>query len=146
MVSTVPPTAGAGLGQLRFIPGCTALIASSSSVKCAALIGVLAGRVSPAVASVKTSENVALTDRASLRVTVQVVAAPLQAPPQPFKRPRAPGAAVRVTTVPLAKLAEHVAAQLRPAGLLVTAPAAEPRTVRFSATASPGVVAVASVE
>src|SRR5256885_2239736 len=114
LARTVPPTAGAGLGQLRLVPGCTALIPSRSSVKCAALIGVSAGSVSPAVASVKSVENVAVTDRASLRVTAQVVAAPLQAPPQPLKRALAPGAAVRVTTVPPAKFAEQVAAQLSP--------------------------------
>src|SRR5262245_23493472 len=109
-------------------------------------MGVLGGKVSPAVASVKVIEKVAVTARMSLMVTVHVVGVPLQAPPQLLKRLRVPGAAVRVTTVPPAKFAEQLEEQLRPAGLLVTAPAAEPRTVRLSATGSPGVVTVASLE
>jgi hypothetical protein len=97
---------------------------------------------------VKIIENVAVTDRTSLKVTLQTVAAPLQAPPQPLKRALAPGAAVKVTMVPLVKVVEQLAAQLIPAGLLVTVPAAEPRTVTLSAigTGIAGVVAVASFE
>src|SRR3989442_1242225 len=123
---TVPPTAGAGAGQLRFVPGWAELIASRSSVKCAALIGAPFGNRSEAVASVKIIANVAVTDRASFRVTVQVVAVPVQAPLQLLKRALASGAAVSVTSVPDVKLAAQLDAQLRPLGLLVTVPAAAP--------------------
>src|SRR5438034_2183381 len=147
MASTAPPAAGVGPGQLRFVPGCTALIASSSSVKCSAVTGVASGKRSDEVASVKITENVAATDRASFSVTVHSDA-PLHAPLQPLKRAWEPGAAVSVTTVPEVKLAEQVDAQLMPAGLLVTAPAAEPLTVTLSvnATGGAGVAVVTSFE
>src|SRR5207253_2271241 len=63
--------------------------------------------------------NVAVTDLAAVIVTEQVPV-PTQAPLQPAKVEPAAAAAVRVTTVPLRKLAEHVVPQLMPAGLLVT--------------------------
>src|SRR2546427_8614448 len=131
MAATVPPTAGAGpvLGQLRFVPGCAALIAWRSSVKWTALIGVPAGNRSSDVASVKTIENVPVTERLSVIVSVHVVAVPLQAPPQPLNRAWVPGTTVSVTIAPTLKLAEQLAPQVIPAGLLVTAPAAEPRAV-----------------
>jgi hypothetical protein len=47
---------------------------------------------------------------------------PLQAPPQPVKTKPDAGVGVRVTCVPLLKLALQVAPQLMPAGELVTAP------------------------
>ena len=50
--------------------------------------------------------NVAVTDLATLIVTVQAPD-PLHAPPQPAKDAVASGVAVRSTTVPLSKLAEH---------------------------------------
>src|SRR5207249_886663 len=66
-------------------------------------------------------------------VTVQA-AVPVQPPPlQPVKVEPAAGLAVRVTAVPLAKLAEHVAPQLIPAGLLATVPAPAPAGVTVSA-------------
>src|SRR5207302_1138339 len=68
------------------------------------------------------SVNVAVTVVAALRVMVQGPV-PAQPPPvQPVKEEPAAGAAVRVTAVPLGKLAEQVAPQLMPAGLLVTVP------------------------
>jgi hypothetical protein len=72
--------------------------------------------------------NVAVTALAAFMVTEQP-AEPEQAPLQPAKvEPRA-GVAVRVTTVPLAKLAEHVVPQLMAVGELVTAPPPVPAFV-----------------
>src|SRR5437016_2584324 len=66
--------------------------------------------------------KVAVTVVAAMRVTVQVPV-PEQPPPlQPVKVEPAAGVALRVITVPLAKLAMHVAPQLIPAGALVTVP------------------------
>ena len=75
----------------------------------------------------------AVTDCAWLIETVQVVAVPVQAPDQLVKVEPAAGAAVRVTDVPLLKLAEHVLPQLIPAGLLVTVPVPVPARVRVRA-------------
>src|SRR5439155_123308 len=70
--------------------------------------------------------KVAVTVVAALSVTVQVPV-PEQPPPlQPLKIEPAAGAAVRVTGVPLANAAEHVAPQESPAGLLVTVPVPAP--------------------
>ena len=77
---------------------------------------------------------------------MQVVAVPVQAPLQLLKRALAPGAAVSVTSVPDVKLAAQLDAQLRPLGLLVTVPAADPLTATLRATAAGKVVAVASPE
>ena len=103
-------------------------------MKWTALIGVPAGNRSPDVASVKTMENVPVTDRASFIVTVHVVAVPLHAPSHPLNRAWVPGIAVSVTIVPTLKLAEQLAPQMIPAGSLVTAPAAEPRAVTVNVT------------
>jgi len=63
---------------------------------------------------------------AALSVTVQVPA-PEQPPPlQPEKVDPAAGVAVKVTALPLANGAEHVAPQAMPAGLLVTVPLPAP--------------------
>jgi len=45
--------------------------------------------------------KLAVTDRAALMVTVQVVPETVSQPLQPLKTERKPGVAVRVTTVPL---------------------------------------------
>src|SRR4029453_5565357 len=73
--------------------------------------------------SVKASRaKVAVTVVAALSVTVQVPV-PEQPPPlQPVKLEPAVGVAVKVTAVPLAYAAEHVAPQEIPAGLLVLLP------------------------
>jgi len=72
--------------------------------------------------------NVAVTAWAALMVT-EHVPVPVQAPDQLAKVEPVPAAAVSVTTVPLAKLALHVAPQLIPAGLLVTVPVPVPAFV-----------------
>ena len=73
--------------------------------------------------------KVAVTAFAAVILTVQVVAVPVQAPDHPENAELADAAAVRVTEVPLLKLALHVLAQLTPAGLLVTVPAPVPASV-----------------
>jgi hypothetical protein len=67
----------------------------------------------------------ALTDFAASMVTLHT-AVPVQAPLQPAKVEPESGAAVRLTTVPLVKLAEHVVPQAIPAGELVTVPVPVP--------------------
>src|SRR2546422_6694706 len=62
------------------------------------------------------SVNVAVTVVAALRVTMQVPVPEQPAPLQPLKIAPAAGAAVSVTAVPPAKVAEQVAPQLIPAG------------------------------
>src|SRR2546425_6932196 len=79
--------------------------------------------------------NVAVTRVAPARVTVQA-AVPEQLPPlQPANTEPPSGIAVSVTTAPLTKLAEQIAPQLTPAGVLVTVPAPAPagETVRTKA-------------
>jgi hypothetical protein len=82
--------------------------------------------------SVKLCANVAATVVAALSVTVQVPV-PVQPPPlQPVKTEPAAGVAVRVSAVPLANEAAHVAPHERPAGELVTAPVPGPNLVTVS--------------
>ena len=59
---------------------------------------------------------------------------PEQAPPQPVNTEPAAGVAARLTSVPAAKLAEQVAPQLMPAGLLATVPLPVPPRVTPSVT------------
>src|SRR5437867_1164460 len=81
--------------------------------------------------SAKVGVNVAVTAEAVVRVTVQGPV-PVQVPLQPVKTDPVAGVAVRVTTVPLTKLAAQVAPQSTPVGVLVTVPAPAPalETVR----------------
>src|SRR5207249_2833101 len=66
--------------------------------------------------------NVAVTTVVAVMVTVQVLV-PEQPPPlQPLNTDPLAGTAVKVTCVPLANEALHVAPQSMPAGLLLTAP------------------------
>jgi hypothetical protein len=77
--------------------------------------------------------NVAVTDCAALIVT-EHVPVPEQPPPDhPAKLDPDAGDAVNVTTVPLLKVAEHVAPQLIPEGLEVTVPLPAPAGVTVSA-------------
>ncbi len=75
--------------------------------------------------------NVAVTVKAEFTATVQVPV-PVQAPPQPVKTDPALARAVRSTLVPEVKVAEQVAPQLIPAGLLVTVPEPAPCGVTVS--------------
>jgi hypothetical protein len=71
--------------------------------------------------------NVAVTVSDVLSVTVHVPVPGHPATPlQPANVDPFPAVAVSTTTVPLVKLAEHVAGQLIPAGLLVTVPVPVP--------------------
>lgn len=91
------------------------------------------------------SPKVAVTARAAVIDTVQLVAVPVQPPDQPVKVEPAAAAAVSVTEVPPAKLAEQTVdvavfveageAQLTPAGEEVTVPLAV-ETVRLAVTLS----------
>src|SRR5207247_10010743 len=73
--------------------------------------------------------KVAVTEVAAFTVTMQVLV-PEQPPPlQPVKVELASGVAVKVTAVPLANGAAHVAPQAMPAGLLATVPAPAPALV-----------------
>ena len=56
-------------------------------------------------------------------VSVQVLALPLHAPPQPLKIQPLAGVSLKVTTVPKSKVAAQVVGQLTPLGELVTVPA-----------------------
>src|SRR2546425_3596454 len=83
----------------------------------------------PALVSVRVKDctaNVGVTEVAAFSVTMQVPV-PEQPPPlQPEKVELASGVAVRVTAVPLANGAEHVAPQEMPAGGLVMVPVPGP--------------------
>ena len=72
-----------------------------------------------------------MTDEAAVRFTVHVPV-PVQAPDHPAKVEPALGAAVKVTEVPLEKLALHAVPQLIPEGLLVTVPAPVPASATVS--------------
>jgi len=76
--------------------------------------------------------KVAVTALAAVMVTLQVPV-PEQAPLQPAKVEPAAAVAVRVTGVPLAKLALQVLGQLMPLGLLLTEPDPVPVSVTLSA-------------
>jgi hypothetical protein len=67
----------------------------------------------------------ALTDFAASMVTLHAPV-PLQAPPQPANVELEPGAAVKLTTVPLAKSAEQLEPQAIPGGELATVPVPVP--------------------
>src|SRR2546425_9270469 len=81
----------------------------------------------PALETVSTRAGVkvAVTVVAAESVTVQAPV-PEQPPLQPVKVEPAAGTAVSVTAVPFVKLAEQVAPQVIPAGLLVTVPVPAP--------------------
>ena len=69
--------------------------------------------------------NVAVTDVSAVSVRLHVPVS-VQAPDHPVNVEPVLGVAVRVTDVPLAKLALQVAPQLMPDGLLVTVPVPVP--------------------
>ena len=77
--------------------------------------------------------NVAVTERAAVIDTVQLVAVPLQEPPQPPNVEPLAAAAMSVTDVPLLKFALQVLPQLMPDGDDVTVPLPLPLLVSESA-------------
>jgi hypothetical protein len=90
--------------------------------------------------------NVAVTERLMLIVSVHVPV-PEQPPVQPANVWPGAGVAVRITTEPLAKLAEQVDPQSIPAGVLVTTPLPLPALETSSVRCSPDdVVNVAVTE
>jgi hypothetical protein len=68
------------------------------------------------------SEKVADTLSVKYMASVQVLALPLHAPPQPLKNQPLAGVSVKVTSVPESKAALQVVGQLTPLGELVTVP------------------------
>ena len=76
--------------------------------------------------------NVAVTDPAAFMATAQVPVPEHPEPDQPANVDPPDAAAVRVTTVPLLKLAEHVEGQVIPAGDDVTVPLPVPFSVTVS--------------
>ena len=77
--------------------------------------------------------KVAVTVVAAESVTTQVPVPEHPPPAQPMKVEPAAAVAVRVTAVPLVKLAEQVAPQLIPTGELVTVPLPVPAGVTVRA-------------
>ena len=90
------------------------------------------------------SWKVALTKLAALIVTMQPPL-PEQPPLHPVKPEPASGVMVKVTTVPLANEAEHVAPQEMPAGELVMVPVPVPDLPTVSVKDCPAKVAVTEV-
>src|SRR4029453_15927255 len=86
---------------------------------------------------------VAVTVVAALSVMVQVAGQLL--PTQPVKVEPGAGTAVKVTAVPLANAAEHVAPHVIPAGLLVTVPVPPPVLATVSVKLCTAKVAVTVV-
>jgi hypothetical protein len=76
--------------------------------------------------------NVAVTAFAAVMVTTHA-AVPVHAPLQPANTEPSDALCVRVTCVPLAKLAEHAVGQVIPAGALLTVPAPVPASVTVNA-------------
>ncbi len=81
--------------------------------------------------------KVAVTELAALNMMLQV-AFPVHPPLQLEKTSLVAGVALSVTCVFCGKLAEHVAGQLIPAGLLVTVPVPVPAMVTDMVTFEPG--------
>lgn len=79
--------------------------------------------------------KLAVTCWLALSVTLQVGLLPLQPPDHPVKEEFVAADSVRVTWVPLAKLALQVGAQPIPAGVLATVPVPVPATLTVSTTA-----------
>jgi hypothetical protein len=100
---------------------------------CTAFMTVVPATSGLSVKLVVTVANPAVTDAAAVTVTAQVLVVPLQPLPlHPVKVEPAAGVAVRVTTVPVVKGAEHVAPHVMPAGALETVPDPEPLLLTVS--------------
>src|SRR5437667_6387822 len=119
-------------------------VALAATVRVPEIVAPAVGVMMEAAGGVM-SVNVAVTVVAAESVTVQAPV-PEQPPPlQPLKVEPAAGAAVRVTAVPLAKLAAQVAPQVIPAGELVTVPLPVPALLTMSAKLGRAKVAVTVV-
>jgi hypothetical protein len=88
--------------------------------------------------------NVAVTALAALMVTLQLPV-PVQAPLQPAKVDPVAAVSVKVTTVPLVKLALQVLGQVMPAGLLLTEPVPVPPKVTERVSAAGAVTVTVTV-
>jgi hypothetical protein len=92
-------------------------------------------RISVSTGALWVVLKLAVTCWLALSVNVQVGLLPLQPPVHPTKDEFAPAVAVSVTSVPLAKLALQVGAQLIPEGVLATVPVPAPTRLTVSTTA-----------
>lgn len=120
-------------------------IAVRSSVTCAAFSTVVAA-ISGLSVKLAFAENVAVTMVATPTVWTMQVPVPEQPPPlQPLNVEPVAGMAVKVTALPLANAAEHVAPQEIPAGLLVTLPVPAPVGLTVSVKVCTAKVAVTVV-
>src|SRR5947199_3137551 len=124
-------------------PALSVLMAVRRSVTWTTLTIALPGLT---VASMKTSENVAVTDLAAVIVTTHEGEVPLQAPPHCLNVAPLAVEAVSVTMVPELKLAEQLNEQRIPSGLLATVPLPEPRAATVRAKEPGGVFAVVWLE
>ena len=123
----VEPAAGVAVRVTAVPPAYAAMHVAPQEMPAGLLVTVPIPEPVLFTVSVKAcSAKVAVTVVAAFSVTVQVPV-PEQPPPlQPEKVEPATGAAVKVTAVPLANAAEHVAPQEMPTGLLVTVPEPAP--------------------
>jgi hypothetical protein len=104
----------------------TALVTPVATVPKFRLVGVSVTAAPP------VELKVAVTACAALMVTLQVPV-PEQAPLHPANVEPVPATSVKVTTVPLLKLALQVLGQLMPLGLLLTVPLPVPAGVTLNA-------------
>jgi len=126
----------AALGEITVHPSVTVPVTPGNEVSVRPNTALLPGVVFtveglPGASPIVTGEvpllNVAVTVTAPLTVTVHVPVPGHPATPlQPANVDPSATVAVKTTTAPLAKLAEHVVGQLIPAGALVTVPVPVP--------------------
>ena len=125
------PAPGVAVSVTTVPPAKEAEHVESQEIPAGALVTVPLPAPLGLTVSVKVGTKVAVTTWAAFIVTVQEPL-PLQAPLQPMRAEPTAGVAVRVTAVPLANEAEHVAPQEIPAGALVTVPLPAPLGLTIS--------------
>jgi hypothetical protein len=91
-------------------------------------------RLTVSTAGLEIALKLAVTCSLAARVNVQVRLVPLQLPVHPAKVEFAPTVAVRVTWVPLVKLALQAVPQLIPEGVLAMVPVPVPPRLTVSTT------------